>query len=209
MNGVDQHDSANLLTKFQVQSGESQGNSYSMTVQGIRPVPEFPSIIVNLTLYPVFQNLYMKRGFFIKTKLISMSKSILCASLRCDRGNLNVMDQLQCSCICMSLSDSSTQFDFQLFHSLLIVFSPNPNCYPIQVQLPSANDCAASTHHVNPAAILILLSLTEWQLHGACTPRQHPRSLTLLVLLYTPAPQSHVAAFIPAVAISKLFAPLS
>ncbi|CDH58669.1 predicted protein [Lichtheimia corymbifera JMRC:FSU:9682] len=48
----------------------------------------------------------------------------------------------------------------------------------------TANDCPASTHHVNPAAVLIRKPLTEWQAHGVYT-LQHPHSLTLHVLLYT------------------------
>ncbi|CDH60938.1 predicted protein [Lichtheimia corymbifera JMRC:FSU:9682] len=87
-------------------------------------------------------------------------------------------------------------------------FLPLPpilNWCPNQVQLQPANDCPASIYHVNATAVLIRLSLTEWQVHGVCTTRQHPFSLTLHVLLYAPLPQPIVTAFIPAVAISVPF----
>ncbi|CDH59367.1 predicted protein [Lichtheimia corymbifera JMRC:FSU:9682] len=45
---------------------------------------------------------------------------------------------------------------------------------PIQVQLPLANDCPASTHHANPTTVLILLSLTEW---GSPTTHCHSQPL--------------------------------
>ncbi|CDH58354.1 predicted protein [Lichtheimia corymbifera JMRC:FSU:9682] len=122
----------------------------------------------------------MKHGFFINTKLISMTKSILCESFRFERVSTSTL-------------------------SLFPFPPPILNCCPIQLQLQPANNRPASTHHVNPTTALILLSLTEWQVHGVCSPRQHPRFLTLHLLLYNPRPQSNVTIFIPAVAISKVF----
>ncbi|CDH57458.1 predicted protein [Lichtheimia corymbifera JMRC:FSU:9682] len=82
--------------------------------------------------------------------------------------------------------------------------SPIPNCCPIQVQLPPANDCPASTHHVNPTTVLILLSLTEWQVI-TCPPHDDTRvTCHFTFSCCTSQPQSNVTAFIPAVAIHSI-----
>ncbi|CDH57746.1 predicted protein [Lichtheimia corymbifera JMRC:FSU:9682] len=109
----------------------------------------------------------------------------------------------------MNLSDSVPDlFNFHLFRS-----QPLPssllNCCPIQVELQPTNDCPASTHHVNPTTALIRLSRTEWCVHGVCTPLQHPRFLTVRLLLYNPQPPSDATAFIVAAAISKAFTVLT
>ncbi|CDH56120.1 predicted protein [Lichtheimia corymbifera JMRC:FSU:9682] len=65
-------------------------------------------------------------------------------------------------------------------------------------------------HHVNPAAALTRLSLTECQAHGVYTPIQHPRFLTMLhLLLYTLPPQSNATAFVTEAAIGEASTPLS
>ncbi|CDH51357.1 predicted protein [Lichtheimia corymbifera JMRC:FSU:9682] len=117
-------------------------------------------------------------------------------------SNLKITDQFT---VCMDLFDSAPNL---ISSSSTFSFSRLPpilNCCPIQLQLQPANNCPASTHHVNPTTVLILLSSTEWQVHGLYTPPQHTRFLTVHVLLYNPQPQSNVTAFIPAVAISKSY----
>ncbi|KAJ8654328.1 hypothetical protein O0I10_010024 [Lichtheimia ornata] len=80
----------------------------------------------------------MNCGFFIMRMLISMTKSILCESVR----------------------------------AWTYLISGSFKCWSIQVhiQLPPANDCSSSTHHVDPMNVLIPESLTEW----ASSRRTHP-----------------------------------
>ncbi|CDH58769.1 predicted protein [Lichtheimia corymbifera JMRC:FSU:9682] len=84
-----------------------------------------------------------------------------------------------------------------------------PNCCPIQVQLQPANDCSASTHHVKPTTLFIRLSLTEWQVPWRVHHTTTPAFLDTPPSLYNPIPPSNVTAFIPAVAISKVFIAMS
>ncbi|CDH56663.1 predicted protein [Lichtheimia corymbifera JMRC:FSU:9682] len=67
------------------------------------------------------------------------------------------------------VSGKSTYFNFQLFLSWVNASFPILNCWCIQLQLPPAYDCPASTHHVNPAATLIRLPLAEWQVNAVST----------------------------------------
>ncbi|CDH49204.1 predicted protein [Lichtheimia corymbifera JMRC:FSU:9682] len=57
-----------------------------------------------------------------------------------------------------------TEFEVKFLPS-----SSFPNSCSIQIQSTTANDCPVSAHHVNPTTALILLSLTEWQLHAVFT----------------------------------------
>ncbi|CDH56197.1 predicted protein [Lichtheimia corymbifera JMRC:FSU:9682] len=117
-------------------------------------------------------------------------------------SNLKVMDHLRCAWNWLTnlISSSST--------CRILPLLPIPICCPIQVQQQPAIDCPASTHHVNPTTVLIRLSLTGWRVHGVCTTLQHSRFLTRHLLLYNPQPPSNVAAFIPAVVVSKVFTAL-
>ncbi|CDH58705.1 predicted protein [Lichtheimia corymbifera JMRC:FSU:9682] len=119
------------------------------------------------------------------------------------------MDQFT---VCMICLGSSTNLNFPALPTpSFFPLPPISSCWPIQVQLAHANDCPASTHHVNPTAVLIRSSSTEWRVHGLVTLLQHPRFFDLhtfsCILLNDNQRgcRSRVTAFIPAVAISKAF----
>ncbi|CDH49370.1 predicted protein [Lichtheimia corymbifera JMRC:FSU:9682] len=105
----------------------------------------------------------------------------------------------------MDLSDSVPKFISSSSTSRFLPLPPILKCCPIQVQLPPANDCPASTHHVHSTTALIRMPLTEWEVEGMYTLLQHTSLSTLHIHFDTPLPRSNVTAFIPAVTISKVF----